>query len=353
MIGRKKSGIMPIRGHSGVQGSAECGADANKLPGGTDINDENCSRLESEWGHPIPRRAGLRAPELLDHAGEKGLDVLYLVGGNHLETMPDRRHAERALGNVKLRIHQDIVLNSSTLLDADEVLVLPAETRYEQKGGGTSTSTERRIRFSPEIPGPRIAEARAEWQIFAEIGRKLRPDSPGLFPYADSREIRVEMSRTMPLYAGIEKLLRAGDSVQWGGERLGTGDFPTPTGKAQFQVVELPRRELPEGQFTLTSRRGKQFNSMTWGRRDPLTGNAERSHVLMSSDEIRSLGLSEGDHVRLKSKHGELLAKLRAAPCRRRHVQAFWPECNVLLGRTYDPVSGEPDYNTTVTIERV
>ena len=62
-----------------------------------------------------------------------------------------------------LRIHQDIVLNSSTLLDARQgVLVLPAQTRYEQKSGGTSTTTERRIRFTPEIPGPRIAEARAE-----------------------------------------------------------------------------------------------------------------------------------------------------------------------------------------------
>ena len=51
------------------------------------------------------------------------------------------------------------------------------------------------------------------------------------------------------------------------------------------------------------------------------------------------------------SDHGQLLAVVRTGPCRRRHVQAFWPECNVLLGRKYDPVSGEPDYNTSVTIE--
>src|SRR5439155_23391451 len=39
-IGREKTGIIPIRGHSGVQGTAECGVDADKLPGGIEITDE-------------------------------------------------------------------------------------------------------------------------------------------------------------------------------------------------------------------------------------------------------------------------------------------------------------------------
>jgi hypothetical protein len=33
-------------------------------------------------------------------------------------------------------------------------------------------------------------------------------------------------------------------------------------------------------------------------------------------------------------------------------VQAFWPESNALTGRRYDPVSGEPDYNAVVSVER-
>ena len=71
-----------------------------------------------------------------------------------------------------VRVHQDIILNTSTLLDAREaVVVLPAMTRYEQPGGGTSTSTERMVYFSPEIAGPRIGEARAEWDDL----RRSRP----------------------------------------------------------------------------------------------------------------------------------------------------------------------------------
>lgn len=354
MIGREKCGILPIRGHSGVQGSAECGADADKLPGAVDVNDENCARFEKAWNHPIPHRKGLRAAHLLDRAGESGLDLLYLVGGNHLETMPDRKHAERALSNVALRVHQDIVLNSTTLLDArDAVLVLPAETRYEQRSGGTSTSTERRIRFSPEIPGPRIAEAKPEWEIPALIGQRLRPDRKDLFEYRDTGDVRGEMGELMPLYAGIERLEKEGDSVQWGGARLGSSGFPNmPEGRARFSVVKIPRIDVPEGRFMLTLRRGKQFNSMTYGDRDPLTGGARRDDVLLDARDMGVLGIREGEAVVLESDSGQMAAHAKSAPCRRSHVQAFWPEGNVLVGRKYDPHSGEPDYSTTVSIRR-
>lgn len=354
MIGREKCGILPIRGHSGVQGSAECGADADKLPGAVDVNADNGARFEKAWNHPIPHVKGLRAAQLLDRAGERGLDLLYLVGGNHLDTMPDRKHAERALSNVGLRVHQDIVLNHTTLLDArDAVLVLPAETRYEQRSGGTSTSTERRIRFSPEIPGPRIAEAKPEWEIPSLVGRRSWPDRTDLFPYRDTRDIRREMASVMPLYAGIDRLEKEGDSVQWGGPRLGAEGFPNmPGGLARFSVVKIPRIDVPEGRFLLTLRRGKQFNSMTYGDRDPLTGGAQRNDVLLDSRDMAALGLREGDAIVVKNDLGELSARARSGPCRRQHVQAFWPEGNVLVERRYDRDSGEPDYSAAVAIER-
>ncbi len=353
MVGRPKCGVMPIRGHSGVQGSAECGADPDKLPGAVPLDDENRARFERAYGHPIPRGPGLRAAHLLDRAGERGLGFLYLVGGNHLETMPDREHARRALTRVKLRVHQDIVLNHSTLLDAEEaVLVLPAQTRYEQRSGGTSTSTERRVRFSPEIPGPRLAEARPEWEIPALIGQKLLPERTDLFHYPDTRAIRREMAELMPLYAGIERLEREGDWVQWGGPLLGAERFGAPGGRAQFKAARLPRSEVPEGRLVLTMRRGKQFNSMTYGARDPLARGAERDALLIDPQDLSRLSLRDGERVIVRSAAGQMRARLRSGPCRPGHVQGYWPECNVLLARRYDPDSGEPDYNTVVEIER-
>jgi predicted molibdopterin-dependent oxidoreductase YjgC len=350
-VGRPNTGIMPIRGHSGVQGSAECGADPDKLPGGVSLA-EHAERFEAAWQHPIPGEPGLKAAHLLDRAGEDGLDVLYLIGGNHLETMPDRAHARRALEKVRLRVHQDIVLNTSTLLDAEEaVIVLPAQTRYEQRSGGTSTSTERRIRYTPEIPGPRIAEARPEWEIPCLIGQKLEPARKDLFHYPSTREIRAEMGELMPLYSGIEKLEKEGDWVQWGGPRLGSERFGTPDGKARFSVIRIPRVDVPVGKFLLAMRRGKQFNSMTYGKKDPLAAGARRDAVLLAEPDLQKLGLSDGDRVKVKSDHGTFDAVVKKGPCRPGHVQGYWPECNVLLARKYDPVSGEPDYNTAVSIE--
>ncbi|MDX2023096.1 MAG: molybdopterin-dependent oxidoreductase [Deltaproteobacteria bacterium] len=354
MIGKPNTGIMPIRGHSGVQGSAECGADPDKLPGALPLNKANIERFETAWNHPIPHKPGMRAAHLLDRAGATGLDVLYMVGGNHLETMPDRDHAQRALQAVRLRVHQDIVLNTSTLLDAEEaVLVLPAQTRYEQASGGTSTSTERRIRFTPEIPGPRIEEAKPEWQIPCLIGLALRPGRHDLFGYADTAAIRDEMGALIPMYAGIETLKREGDWVQWGGPQLGGTSFGTEDGKAIFSCVPVPRVEVPEGAFLLSMRRGKQFNSMTFGPKDPLSQDRGRNAIFCEASDLAALGLREGASVRVRSPHGELEGVCYAGPCRKGHVQAYWPEGNVLLSRVYDPVSGEPDYKTVVTLTAV
>jgi molybdopterin-dependent oxidoreductase alpha subunit len=355
-LGREKCGIIPIRGHSGVQGTAECGADSDKLPGGIEITDESCARLEAAWGHPIPRKKGLKAAHALDASAEGAIDLMYLVGGNFLDTMPDPDNARRGLERPRVRIHQDIVLNTSTLVDSGElVLVLPAQTRYES--GGTSTSTERRIRYSPAIADPdgvRVPEACAEWEIPARLGRALKPDQPALFAWSSPADVRAEMGRVMPLYAGIEKLAAEGEFVQWGGARLGQNGFTNmPNGRALFSKVELPRIAVPDGKFMLSTRRGKQFNSITWGKRDPITNSPARTDVLFAAADLDELGLREGDAVMVRSDHGALRATARVGPCRRRHVQAFWPESNVLIARAYDPVSGEPDYNAVVSVERV
>ena len=128
------------------------------------------------------------------------------------------------------------------LLDAEQaVLILPGQTRYEQRGGGTSTSTERRIRFTPEIPRDRIGESLPEWEIPVMIGRKSMPNGDLLFPFHDTQSIREEMSRVMPIYKGIEKLTKEGDQLQWGGPYLYKDGFTSmPNNRALFSVLDPP-----------------------------------------------------------------------------------------------------------------
>ncbi|HEX8036338.1 MAG TPA: molybdopterin-dependent oxidoreductase, partial [Ktedonobacterales bacterium] len=166
-LGKEHCGVVPIRGHSGVQGGAEVGAVPNMVPGGKPVNAENAARFSEQWGFEVPTWPGLKAVQMIDAAYDGDLDVLYCSGGNFLEVLPDPNYVHEALGKLSLRVHQDIYLTTQMLVDpADTVVLLPARTRYEQPGGGTETSTERRIIFSPEVPGPRPGEARCEWEIF-------------------------------------------------------------------------------------------------------------------------------------------------------------------------------------------
>jgi anaerobic selenocysteine-containing dehydrogenase len=268
--------------------------------------------------------------------------------------MPDRAYMSEALSRVKLRVHQDIVLNTSSLLPGRTVLLLPAQTRYETPGGGTSTSTERRIRFSPEIAGPRIAEARPEWQIPVDVAIAARPALRPRLAWKNTAEIRAEMERAMPMYGGIANLEREGQWVQWGGERLFTDGFTRmPGGRARFTPVRIPGIEIPPGKFYLTTRRGKQFNSMAHEKGDYLMGARTRQDVLMNPADAAALGVGDGAGIVLRSEVGEWTGIARLAPMKERHLQAYWPETNVLISRSFDPISGEPDYNVMVSVEPV
>jgi predicted molibdopterin-dependent oxidoreductase YjgC len=291
---------------------------------------------------------------MVDAAGRGELDVFWMVGGNFLETLPDPAAAARALEQVPVRLHQDVVLSSAMLLPPRDVVVLfPATTRYESPGGGTETSTERRIIFSPEVPGRRIGSARPEWEVFGEVAARVRPERAAKVRFASSQAIRAEIARAVPLYAGIERLQREGEHVQWGGPRLYQGGrFDTPDGKARFSAVAPPARRAPEGHFLLSTRRGKQFNSMVQHERDPLTG-ARREDVFVSPEDAARLGLRDGDAVRLRSAAGTFLGRAKLDRIKPRNLEVHWPEGNVLLASgEVDRLSREPDYNAVVTLEK-
>lgn len=360
-VGRQKCGLMAIRGHSGVQGGAEVGAVPNQFPGGVSVDGEGARRFSEFWGFDVPEWPGLNAVEMIDAAHEGKLDVLYQIGGNFLETLPDPDYVRAAIERIPFRVHQDIVLSPQMFVDsADAVVLLPAQTRYEQRGGGTETSTERRILFSPEIPGRRIGEALPEWEIPLRIAQRTRPDSAHLVDFESAQMLRAEIARAVPAYLGIDRLTTTGDQIQWGGERLCEVEnpdgsrmtaFPTPDGRARFSIpnIEAPTQT---NRLRLSTRRGKQFNSIVHRDRDPLTG-ARRDDVLMCKQDAERLGVADGAALVLRSSAGEMRGRCRIAPIASGNVQVHWPEGNVLIERgVSDPACGIPDFNTEVEIER-
>lgn len=357
-VGRPGTGLMPIRGHSGVQGGAEMGAYATALPGGVPIDAASARHFSALWGFDVPPAPGLATVDVLEAAARGEIDGLYCIGGNFLETLPEPARVERALHEIPLRLFSDLVVTSQMLVEPKEsVYLLPARTRYEQKDGGTETTTERRVIFSPYIPGHDVGEARSEWEMLLEFARAVDPTRYDKVHFESGAAIRADIERAVPFYRGIAALSKQGDQFQWGGARLCTDRrFPTSDGRAHFQPVRAPLhhrgRARTRDTFVLATRRGKQFNSMIQRDRDPLTG-AYRDHVFISAADAAHLGLRQDDPIRLESAVGSYDARAFVADVAAGTVQGHWPEVNILIpaGRT-DRDGGVPDYNVEVRITR-
>jgi molybdopterin-dependent oxidoreductase alpha subunit len=353
-VGRDKCGLMPIRGHSGVQGGAEMGAYANVFPGGRPINRENAENLEREYQFSIPDWTGLAATEMVEAGARNQLDFLYCLGGNFLRTLPEPAYVAKAMANIPVRVHQDIILTDQMFIEPrDEVILLPAKTRYEQDGGGTETTTERRVIFSPEIPRE-LGEARSEWKILRDLAAATFPERAQFLGCETGQAIREEIARIVPMYDGIQHLKKTGDAFQYGGPHLcANGNFATPDGKAHFRVVELPNLERGAGVFEVSTRRGKQFNTLIYADIDPITG-AARDAVLINPEDATALHLSQNDRVLLVNDLGRLEARVFLAPIARGNLQIHWPEGNVLIRRgLVDSLGGVPDYNAQVRLEKI
>jgi molybdopterin-dependent oxidoreductase alpha subunit len=397
-VGRDKCGLMPIRGHSSVQGGAEMGAYSTVFPGGKPINTESAAVLGKQYGFSVPDWIGLTAVEMVEACARGQLDVLYCLGGNFLRTLPEPEYVRKALGNVPMRVHQDIILTDQMFIEAqEEVILLPAKTRYEQDDGGTETTTERRIAFSPELPR-QVGEARAEWKILRELAAAAYPERAQLLGCETGWKMREEIARVVPFYEGFQHLTKTGEAVQYGGPHLcADGKFPTVDGKAHFKGVQLPevrgqRSEVRAGErvgkgrehrtsniehrtlkaasphpsppgeerengigsreFVVSTRRGKQFNSLVYAEVDPING-AGRDAILMNEEDAGDLHLMHEDRVLLVNDLGKFAGRVFLAPIARGNLQIHWPEGNVIVRRgVTDPAGGVPDYNARVRVEK-
>ena len=360
-IGRDKTGVMPIRGHSSVQGGAEMGAYCTAFPGVKAVNAKNAAWLSQEYGFPVPEWPGMTAVDMVEACDRGELDLLYCLGGNFLRTLPEPDHVAKAMSNVPLRVHQDIILTDQMLIEGrGDVLLLPAKTRYEQDDGGTETSTERRVMFSPELRR-QVGECRAEWKILRELAVAAFPERASELKCETGWAMREEIARVVPFYEGVKHLRKIGDSFQYGGAHLcADGNFETEDGRAQIITPKLPgERDAGDGnakedgsfRFHVSTRRGKQFNTLIYAETDPLTG-ADRDAIFIAASDAATLGVKTGDALVLKNDLGSYEGRAFIAPLAPGNLQIMWPEGNVIIRRgVVDAGGGVPDYNAMVSVK--
>nr|MDO8083974.1 formate dehydrogenase subunit alpha [Candidatus Sigynarchaeum springense] len=356
-IGKRATGVNPLRGQQNVQGSCDMGALPNGYSGYQPVTEPaNREKMAKEWGIPVAEmddKVGLTVVEMVNAAHDGKLKGLYIMGENPMMSDPDLHHVEAALKNVFLVV-QDIFPTPTTALAN---VVLPAACFAEKDG--TFTSTERRVQMVRKAVEP-VGKSKPDWEIIGLIAKEMGYNG---LSYKQVREIMDEVNRVTPSYAGItwDRLLTKEDGLQWPckdpshpGTKFLHADGKFTRGKGHFFAVpfkepaELPDKEYP---FILTTGRMLwQYHTGTMSRRSPtLNSRAPEAYVEMSITDATELGLVDGQKVKVKSRRGEITLKVKVTHRVNKGV-IFIPfhfeeaAVNKLTIAALDPIAKIPEY---------
>ncbi len=368
-IGRPGAGPFSLTGQPNAMGGREVGGMANLLSGHRDLgNEAHRKEVAALWGvESVPSRPGKTAVELFEAVGRGEIKAVWIACTNPAQSMPDANAVRKALEQAEFVVVQEAFRDAETCDYAD--VLLPASTWAEKEG--TVTNSERRIsRVRAAAPPP--GEARADWQIAAEFARRLFPAGAKLFPYQSAEQVFNEhrestRGRDLDITGLSYAVLERDGPQQWpypegakaGQTRLyAEGIFPTPSGRARFIATEYqPPAEETDGQYPLrltTGRLRDQWHSMTrTGLVARLFSHSPEPEVVVHAATLSTLGVADGDLVRLASRRGSLVMKTRASGDMRpgdAFVAMHWGGrftggvgTNALTVPAIDPLSKQPE----------
>lgn len=340
-LGRPGCGLLPIRGHSNVQGVGSMGVTPQ-------MKKAFAARMEEAYGIR-QEKGGLDTYGCMVAAEGGEIDACFLLGGNLFGSNPDREWAGRALRRIPMTISVTTKLNEHHVQAlGDEMLVLPVLARDEEGQRTTQESMFNFVRLSeggtPSIRG----ELRSEVEVIASLAERILP--PGRFDWNAFRshaKLREEIARIVPGFAPIGGLDRGGDEFQIEGRTYHEPRFDTADGKAHFTVTPLPVPVVREGELRLMTLRSEgQFNTVVYEEEDLYRGTVRRDVVMMAEQDARRLGLDEGDRVRVETTSGAMDVVVSLLDIRPGSIAMYYPEANVLVPRAIDGSSKTPAFKS-------
>jgi molybdopterin-dependent oxidoreductase alpha subunit len=360
-IGRPGAGPAPIRGHSNVQGDRTMGI-WEKMP------DKFLDALGSEFGFEPPREHGWDTVDSIRAMRDGKVDVFFAVGGNFVAATPDSEQTAAAMAHCKLTVHVATKLNRSHLYHGQEALLLPCLGRTErdvQAGGDQFVTVEDSMSMVHASQGrlaPGSPQLRSEVAIVCGLGEALFGADLGWREMRDDyRVIRKHIEHVVPgFHAFEERVKQPGGFILPSGPR-DSRTFPTDIGKAKFTVNEPDTITAPAGHLLLTTVRSHdQFNTTVYGLDDRYRGiSGGRRVVFVNADDLRELGLADGDIVDLVSvwRDEERRAKafrVVAYDAPRGCAATYFPEANVLvpLDSTAEISNTPTSKSTVIRLER-
>ncbi|MBE9042829.1 nitrate reductase [Pleurocapsales cyanobacterium LEGE 10410] len=216
-IGKPGAGPFSLTGQPNAMGGREAGGLSHIIPGYRVIkNPQHRAEVERVWQlppgriNPVPGKDAWSMITGLE-TGEVG--VLWVAATNPAVSMPDLVRTKKALWRSPFTIVQDAYYPMETASFAH--VVLPAAQWGEKTG--IMTNSERVVTLCPQFrPAP--GEARPDWEIFAEVGRRLGFTTE--FDFANSAEVyqefvKLTQGRPCDMSGLSHGRLRQQGAIQW------------------------------------------------------------------------------------------------------------------------------------------
>ncbi|MGF1618770.1 MAG: FdhF/YdeP family oxidoreductase [Acidimicrobiia bacterium] len=348
MLGRRGAGLLPLRGHSNVQGMGSMGVTP-------ELKAEIFTRLEDNFGVELPTTPGLDTLGSMLRAADGGIDFALCLGGNLYGSNPDADHASRALGAIGMVVYMSTTLNTGHAHGRGrETLILPVLARDEEQQPTTQESMFNYVRLS-DGGEARHSGPRSEVEVIADIGQRSLGSGPVDWEAMRAhRDIRKAIARIIPGYEKIGEIDRTREEFQIEGRTLHQPEFGTETGRARFHNLEIPQLSKAPGRLRLMTVRSEgQFNTVVYEDHDLYRGQDRRDIIMLSSEDIEEMGLSIDQQVTVRSDTGALRnVVVREVDIRPGNAVMYYPEANVIIPKAADPRSKTPAFkNTAITVE--
>jgi len=356
MVGRKNAGVMPIRGHSNVQGLGSVGV----TPA---LKQAMLEKLEQRLGIEAPQSPGLDTMACMDAADEGKMDVALCMGGNLYGSNPDSERAEKALSKLGTVVYLSTTLNTGHAFGTGQrTLILPVLPRDEEPQPTTQESMFSFVRLS-DGGKQRFEGPRSEVSVLSNLAESmsLAQGKVGWEELRSHQAVRELMAEMVPGYERVGELERTKKEFHVTGRAVRGYRFPTESGQARFHAVALSENEhihgIADDQLRLMTMRSEgQFNSVVYDEYDIYRGQERRDVILMNKEDIRRLGLHADQRVRVTSETGELRYILvRPYEIRSGNAAMYYPEANPLVPSRVDPLSKTPGFKcvaVTITAEQ-
>ena len=347
MVGKPGCGLMPIRGHSNVQGIGSVGVTPK-------LKNQIFEALQSKHQVQLPTTIGKDTLECIEAANRYELSVGFCLGGNLYGSNPDSRFASEALSRLDMSVMLSTTMNTGHVNGlAAETYILPVLARDEEPEPTTQESMFNFVRMSEggprRLPGPR-----SEVEIIAEFAGRLIPNAKGVDWDAmrQTSEIRQWIADVIPGYDKISDIDQTKNEFQISGRTLHQPKFATVDGRANMHTHTIPDLKGRQDQELrlMTVRSEGQFNTVVYEEEDLYRNQDRRDVILMHPDDLIRLGLKHDDRVQIISDTGSLRNILARGydSIRPGNALMYFPEANVLVSRHADPASKTPAFKGVV-----